>query len=102
MMMGFGMGGVGVFLMLIFWLTIVGAAIWVLGRLFPGSNGQSAGYTLRGSHDGTMQDMHSMGQPPRIETPALEILAQRYARGEITTAEYEEMRRTLGGEANRL
>ena len=97
MMMGFGMGGIGIFVMLLFWLTIVGAAIWVLGRLFPGTHGGSAGYTLRGNHDDRMQEMRGLGQPPRIETSALEILAQRYARGEITTAEYEEMRRTLAG-----
>jgi putative membrane protein len=34
---------------------------------------------------------------PPSEDTALELLRQRYARGEIDGAEYEERRRTLGG-----
>jgi len=36
-------------------------------------------------------------QPPPSEDTALELLRQRFARGEIDAAEYEERRRTLGG-----
>lgn len=35
------------------------------------------------------------GQAPRAKTDALEVLRDRYARGEIDTAEYEERRRAL-------
>jgi putative membrane protein len=35
------------------------------------------------------------GPPP--QDTALEVLRQRYARGEIDATEYEERRRTLGG-----
>ncbi len=38
----------------------------------------------------------SLGQPG-IEDTALELLRQRYARGEIDSTEYEERKRTLGG-----
>jgi putative membrane protein len=39
-------------------------------------------------------DRSRIAQPP--EDTALELLRQRYARGEIDAAEYEERRRTLG------
>ena len=38
----------------------------------------------------------SSGAPPGEDT-ALELLRQRYARGEIDAAEFEERKRTLGG-----
>ena len=34
--------------------------------------------------------------PPPVD-PALQILRERFARGEITQAEFDERRRTLGG-----
>jgi len=37
-------------------------------------------------------------RPPEVqEDTALQLLRQRYARGEIDAAEFEEKRRTLGG-----
>jgi putative membrane protein len=39
-------------------------------------------------------DTSRIAKPP--EDTALELLRQRYARGEIDAAEYEERRRTLG------
>jgi len=43
----------------------------------------------------TRIEHRSPGQPPRGEPTALEILEQRYARGEITTEQFEEMRQRL-------
>jgi putative membrane protein len=40
-------------------------------------------------------DRSRIAQPP--EDTALELLRQRYARGEIDATEFEERRRTLGG-----
>jgi putative membrane protein len=40
-------------------------------------------------------DKSRIAQPP--EDTALELLRQRYARGEIDATEFEERRRTLGG-----
>ncbi|MBW7882753.1 MAG: SHOCT domain-containing protein [Caldilineaceae bacterium] len=37
----------------------------------------------------------NMEQPPRTPNRAMENLKERYARGEITRVEYEEMRREL-------
>jgi predicted lipid-binding transport protein (Tim44 family) len=97
MMMGFGLAGIAVFGMLIFWFVAIGLAIWLLGRLFPRSSGRAAAYNPTGNHNASMRDtLRGMAQPQRTDTSAVEILAQRYARGEITAAEYEEMRRTLG------
>jgi putative membrane protein len=79
-MMGFGMsfGLVGLLFMLIFWGGLILLAVWLVRVIFSSnsSNNPSA---------------------PRSEqsSNALEILAQRYARGEITREQYEIMKRDL-------
>ena len=74
-------GGIGLIFMVIFWIVIIALAVWVLGRLFPGvASASSPQPPVR----------HSV--PPQS---ALEIARQRYARGEISKAEYEEIRRDL-------
>ncbi len=76
MMVGFGMGLGGGLLMVLFWIVLIVGAVWLARGLFP--SGQ---------------------QPPasssRSEDSADEILKQRYARGEITKEQYEQMRRDL-------
>ena len=81
MMMGFGYGGLNMILMILFWVVIIVVAVWLLSRLFPQVTGFSA-------------------PPPggKRSEPAespLDILKQRFARGELSKAEYDEMRRTL-------
>ena len=84
-MMAFG--GVGMMLwMVIFWVVIVGVALWLLSRLFPGTREQS------GSQQSPTNGIVSGGSGR-----ALDILNERYARGEITRAEYQEMRRDMEG-----
>jgi putative membrane protein len=70
-MMGGGMGIV----MIIFWIVLIGAFILLV-------SGAINGIRAFQKKDGEMQ------------TP-LEILKQRYARGEIDRAEYEDKRRNL-------
>ena len=36
------------------------------------------------------------GGPPRVEGRALEILKERYAKGELTREQFEQMKRELG------
>jgi len=70
---GFGGGGMGIGMLLFWGLIIFG--IVMLARGFGGS---------------------SAGSEPRLhKTTALEILSQRYARGEIGKSEFEERRRDL-------
>ena len=84
-MMGFG--GAGMMLwMVVFWVVVVGVALWLLSRLFPGTGQHSA--AGQSTPNGTTR-----GGPGR----ALDILNERYARGEITRAEYQEMRRDMEG-----
>lgn len=72
---GFGYGGYGMGIgMLLFWGLII-VAIVMLVRGFGGT---------------------SKGNAPRLpEKTALDILRERYARGEIDKAEFEEKRRDL-------
>ncbi len=77
MMTGWGMGfGVlGFVLMIAFWIAIVAAAIWLLSHLFPASATPRA-----------------QGNAPEA---ALDILKQRYARGELTQEAFGAMRRDI-------
>jgi putative membrane protein len=80
-MMGMGFGGFGLIFMILFWVLIIAGAVWLISRLFP--------QTTRAS------------SPPdggnRSEVPASpdEILKRRYAQGEISTTEFQEMREQL-------
>ncbi len=71
--MMYGFGGwwlLGMSMMVLFWIAILLLVIWVVRSLFPRER--------RSGH----------GQ-------ALEILGQRYAKGEISAAEYEQARARL-------
>ena len=73
MMGGFGFGGVP---MILFWIVMIVLGVWLISSLAP----------------------HTNNQPPSNVPPAesaLDILQKRYARGEITKEQYEEMRRDL-------
>jgi putative membrane protein len=59
--------------MLVFWLVVIGLAVWLLSNLFPRAT--DAFRTRKGDSSES----------------ALEILQQRYARGEISRAEYNSM-----------
>ncbi len=71
-MMMFG----GIFFVL-FWVLIIGGAIWLILTLTRGSTGVAA------------------PPPPAAQTP-LDILKLRYAKGEITKEQYDQMRADLG------
>jgi putative membrane protein len=79
-MMGMGFGGFGLILMILFWVLVVAAALWLVSRLFPLTLGQPS----------PPNDEHKP-----LANSSLETLKQRYARGEITKSEYLEMRNTL-------
>lgn len=67
---GFGFGGWGMLIMLLFWVGIVALSSWVVKGIFFGRSG-------RGTSD------------------AKALLDQRYARGEIKRKEYEQMKKDL-------
>jgi putative membrane protein len=72
---GLGMGGFGLLWMLLFWGVLIFLAVWLVSLLFPAAKNQT---------------------PPPSDSPsALEILQTRYARGELTTDQYQEMRQTI-------
>jgi putative membrane protein len=82
-MMGFGFGGFGFLFMLLFIILIVGLAVWFVSLLFPRqTNPRSLGLGTYDSGD---------------ESP-LDIIKKRYARGEITKDEYEEIRSGIIGD----
>ena len=87
---GFGMGwamGMGtgwIVVMILFWALVVGGLVWLLVSLFGAARSRA----------------DSRAEQPR----PLDILRERYARGDITREEYERMREDLaepGGDASR-
>jgi putative membrane protein len=82
MMWGFGWNGMGPLWMIlasVFWLAVVGVLIWALARWLGGRT-QAPTPPATGSRQS-----------------ALDILPERYARGEIDATTYEQMREQLGG-----
>jgi putative membrane protein len=74
---GFGMmNGFGGIFMLLFWIVIIGLGVWLIVSLVSRTNSQPP------------------ASLPSAESP-LDILKKRYARGEITKEQFDEMRRTL-------
>ncbi len=76
MMTGFGMGLGGGLAMVFLWVVLIVGAVWLARGLFQ--NGQQPHVSST-----------------RLEPSADEILKQRYARGEITKEQYEQIRRDL-------
>lgn len=76
MMGGFGtmasLGWLGILAMIVFWIGVILLVIWGASALFP-TTGRTGG------------------------PDALEILRQRYARGEISREEFEQARSVLQG-----
>ncbi len=73
------MMGIGIIWMILFWGAIILLVVWLISALFP-----------------------KFPAPPTTPSPpgasaaaALEILRQRYARGELSSEQYHEMRQTL-------
>ncbi len=83
---GYGMWGTGGFgmmiMMIFFWAIIIIGAILVIRYFTAGHGGISAG---------------KGGGPIANERDPLEILRERYAKGEIDSQEYEERKKVLGG-----
>jgi putative membrane protein len=79
---GYGWAGfIWMILGAIFWLGLLGLLVWLLVRWL----GRGTGY-----------DYRATPPPPQAAAPsALEILRQRYARGEIDEATYLRMREQL-------
>lgn len=77
MMGGYGSYGiVGGLFMLVFWVAVILAVIWVIKEIFSKKN----------------KDNSYSGQRTKSAT---EILKERYARGEITKEQYEQMKRDI-------
>ena len=86
-MMTFGFGGFGMLFGFLFWIVIAGLIVWALAQALPRITASNNGTTYPTTPSGT-------NNAPQ-DAFALEILKQRFARGEITREEYEAMRQEL-------
>ncbi len=78
---GFGMFGIGMLLMILFWVVVIGGGVWLV-------------VTLARSGQGAVASSGPRNLPASNQTP-LDILKARYAKGEITKEQFEEMRHNL-------
>ncbi len=75
---GYGMFGLGWLFMLAFWVLAIGGIVWLVVALVQNAQRSAAGGGL------------ALRQTP------LDVLKTRYAKGEISKEQFEEMRRDLG------
>lgn len=83
MMRGFGILEWGILMMIVFGVVIIAGAILIVFWLVRGTQARGA--------PGDLKIMPNEGQAP------LDILKARYARGEITKEQFEELRSHLSG-----
>jgi putative membrane protein len=69
--------------MIFFWLVVIGTAVYLVKQITNNTN----------RADSNIKDKDKSGSPEQI-------IKQRYARGEISKAEYEEMKEELKEERN--
>ena len=72
------MMGFGIIWMLLFWGGLILLAVWLITVLFPTS------------------PQPRSGNRPETQVAAQDILDQRYARGELSREQYDEIRQTIG------
>jgi len=78
-MLGIGFGGVlAPILSILFWVLIIGSIVWLLSGIV------------------SRPAAHTSSNTTTLSESALDILKKRYARGEISKTEYEQMRQDLG------
>ncbi|MGE5602771.1 MAG: SHOCT domain-containing protein [Nitrososphaerales archaeon] len=70
--------------MFLFWALVLGAGLWLLARLFPAARAPQA----------QDHNAHAQAAPVALD-PAVQVVRQRYASGEISKSEYEEVLRIL-------
>ena len=75
---GFGMGGI---VMVVVTIVLIGLGVLVVAALFPRITSNTTANSAS----------------PRVESPhsAVDILKQRYARGEISKEQFEQMKRDV-------
>jgi putative membrane protein len=85
---GFGMGGgwlLGGLMMLLFWAAVIGLIVWAIWALTRSQQGRVV----------TQKPQAPARSAPQGDR-ALQIAKERYARGEISREQYDEIRQTLG------
>ncbi len=87
---GWGMGGFGVIGMILFWIVLVLAIVWLVRNLDIGS-----AFTRRNDDPRLDERRPDVGNGGAGEDRALSILRERYARGEIDTDEFDQRKRDL-------
>ena len=73
---------------LLFWGAVIALIVWGLRALSRSGSGRAG---MSGTSGGNYAPPAGPGSPSR----ALDILQERYARGEITKEQYDQMRRDL-------
>jgi putative membrane protein len=85
---GFGMGGgwlLGGLMMLLFWAVVIGLVVWAI-----------VAFTRRQTGPANYSNASQVASQAPQGDRALQIAKERFARGEISREQYDEIRQTLG------
>jgi putative membrane protein len=91
---GFGMGGGWIFgglMMLLFWVAVIGLVVWAIWAFSRRQSGR-VDYQNASQASSLQASTERAAQGDR----ALQIAKERYARGEISREQYDEIRQTRG------
>ncbi len=93
MMSGYGLVGLLVGALVL--ILVVLGIIWLVRATSRGTRGTTSAGGTGGTGDTGSMGGTSGTMPPAAETP-LDIIKRRYASGEITKEQFDEMKRNLG------
>lgn len=91
-MMGFGFFGIGMLVMVAFWVLVIGGVVWLIVTLTRGNQNTAAPNPPQAV---TSNAPYALMPPNEPSPTPLDILKTRYAKGEITKEQFEEMKRDL-------
>ncbi|MBI4670914.1 MAG: SHOCT domain-containing protein [Chloroflexi bacterium] len=89
-MMGFGFMGIGALLFVGFWVLVIAGGVWLVMTLTRSAQGQTTA-----SHPPLLTSTSTQALTSAPTQTPLDVLKMRYAKGEITAEQFNQMKQDL-------